>query len=522
MLRFLFGILCLVSFEAGFSQPVLNNRYDLNRPAAIFGSVVSTDSCFYILGTTVDTPDVSKTRSAFMRVDFDGEISTLFILEDSVRNIRTSAHNNLTPTFDGNFATVGSYTKPYSGAYLFIKFSPLGDTICTKPIFHFLNDGKTSIRPSAIKQNPDSTFICLAWVQDTLDYKVQIAMFRLTKDGNMSWYQYLTADVGGYPNFQPGDLEFNPGGGFLVSGVMFNATGSSTPPAEDQRYHIKLVKTDDSGNEEWSKIYYENDINYMGRGLTLTIDNGYLFCGLYGQYNSGAGGIEYKGHIIKLNNDFSLDWEQIFGYAWASDQFEFFEILPVTDSTFVAVGRTVLSGVNSAGHLVKFNLDGDILWESEIIKVPWVSGEIPTEHVFYDVKQTPDNGFIMVGEAVNYESTYEPLGQHGWVVKTDSFGCLVPNCQDVLQLDPIEYPAVIKPYPNPVQNELNLFYHDTKFTGGAELVLVDMHGQEINRWKLLGNDLTYMIDVSPLESGMYLLQLQEKGEIRLLEKILKE
>ncbi len=503
----------------GFSQTVLNNRYDLDLDAASFGAIQVNDSCYYVIGIAGVSPTGPEFGVCFSKIYADGDIGFATMLWNDSVTVYSCISNTLIPSLDGNLVALAN-ANPYH--YYLIKYAPNGDTIFTTVVNYFQPDNKKVIRStSVIELEEDSSFTCLGWLQEIPTGPSSAALFNLSKTGDLNWTKYIDGISPVYPSFWPMKMLRHADGGYLISGCLRNNV--SSPEDEDARYHIHLVKTDDSGNVEWRQTYYDNPYNFWGMGLTPAIDGGYLFCGLIGEYFSGgSGSVAFKGHLIKLKSDFTLDWEKIMGYAWGSDEFELYEILTVSDSTFVTAGSTVISGVGSAGQLIKFNLNGDILWESNIIKVPWVTGELPPEHVFYDVAQTPDNGFIMVGEAVNFESTYEPIGQHGWVVKTDSFGCIVPNCQDVLKLDPIEYPVVIRTYPNPVRNELNLFYHDTQFTSAAELVIVDLNGREINRWKLSANDMTYIFEVNQMGAGTYLLQVLEKGEVRVIEKIIKE
>ena len=142
----------------------------------------------------------------------------------------------------------------------------------------------------------------------------------------------------------------------------------------------------------------------------------------------------------------------------------------------------------------------------------------------------------MVGRSTNYyENNGYMSGQHGWLVKVDKYGCLVPNCQQYDNIDTTNTDTIVidttilvnepvELYPNPAN--ANLYYYHTQ-TGTSEnyepsmAYIYDMTGKTVQKWLLNDNNMTYIIDVTNFESGTYVLKvISSDGNILRTEKII--
>lgn len=116
--------------------------------------------------------------------------------------------------------------------------------------------------------------------------------------------------------------------------------------------------------------------------------------------------------VVKLNSDGGIQWQKAFGgsdweYAYAVDL--------TMDGGYIIAGTTYSTDgdVSSNPHgdgdfwLVKLDNSGNMQWEKSL-------GGLHNDEA-YDVKQTSDGGFILVGYAEMNENS-------GWVVKTDNLG----------------------------------------------------------------------------------------------------
>jgi hypothetical protein len=139
---------------------------------------------------------------------------------------------------------------------------------------------------------------------------------------------------------------------------------------------------------------------------------------------------------------------------------------------------------------------GDLLWERWYFP-PNVS--VSHRNFINDLKVT-DNGYAMVGESSDYNAASQ--GQQGWLIITDTAGCLVPGCASVGQeeLDP-QNPIAI--YPNPTSNQFSL---DLTLSEGSEfhaLVVVDALGKEVYNAPIPFHNTSYVISVEGWPEGIY-------------------
>ncbi len=111
-----------------FAQTTFSKRMHLGFPAAVFTSIESNDSCYYVTGIIADSIFPYRTGIIFSRFDLEGNLVFAKTLVDSIKTYE-SWENTLTPLPDGNFFLSGfsSYEKG-----LLIKFTPQGDTLFVK------------------------------------------------------------------------------------------------------------------------------------------------------------------------------------------------------------------------------------------------------------------------------------------------------------------------------------------------------------------------------------------------------
>lgn len=134
------------------------------------------------------------------------------------------------------------------------------------------------------------------------------------------------------------------------------ATPTSLHQASNKGYFILLfnhvlLKTDETGNIEWSKNIAGVESTYSGQP---TRDGGYIVAGWT---DSGPG--LATGSLIKLDNDGNKVWEQMIG----SELPEFFQSIQETfDGGFIMTGSAAREQLNNV-YLVKTNTNGNIYYE---------------------------------------------------------------------------------------------------------------------------------------------------------------
>ena len=187
-------------------------------------------------------------------------------------------------------------------------------------------------------------------------------------------------------------------GGYIIAGAK-TRTGSTMPHRD-----LLLIKTNAVGEVEWEKTFGEIDSDEFGRSVQETSDGGFI----------AAGSSISDVYVVKTDADGNLIWAKTFkrtsedGGRYESCQG--YSLIESHDGGFVIAGFTE-SGLKHA-YLLKITGDGEVVWEKTF-------GGVDNE-ISYSVKATPDNGYIMAGDA--------------YMIKTDDNGNLEWD-KDIRQLD---------------------------------------------------------------------------------------
>ncbi|MFK8037052.1 MAG: T9SS type A sorting domain-containing protein [Crocinitomicaceae bacterium] len=517
-----------------FHSPPLNQRYSI-APCSIFANVIATDSCYYVSGMRAYSSGLNFQEGAFIKFNLDGTIAqSTYFANDTIGYIFWESPN-LIKTLDGNFAQTFT-VAPHTGHlhFGFIKLKPNGDTLLFKTYLNLYEENNDDwvVQPGGFLQDPiDSAYYGTVNVSRYSDLVGGTALFKLSKTGEFLWHKTFYGTLGNYRIFKGNSLiKIAP------DRLMIGGTRIHTPAANsDFRLNTKLVIIDTLGNEIQSKVLGVGILADNCNGLIQTIDGGFIYGGKNGEFVQNGNAMVYRGIIIKLAPNLNEEWRIEDEEPSGESRVNFENILKINDSNFVAVGRTIDTtsinshGIHSGGRLLKFNLTGDIIWDRNYQRVQFLDNEnnIPT-HILYDVDMTADSGFVMVGQAINSEaSNPEPVGQLGWLVKTDKYGCLVPGCQEFDNPDttdtvitPPDPEIGLKVYPNPAKDELYIYYASQNHTGNAIASLFNMQGQIVSQWPLNTNYTTYMLDVEHYAKGTYVLKILDGEAVLKVEKVI--
>jgi hypothetical protein len=530
-------LFCLGLFQLriAIAQPIINERYIINsEETSVFSSVISTDSCFYVVGYQTSVSGFENMQSSFVKYNFDGTINTVSVVSNDTLGITFFNHSKLIKTLDGQFAQLAvakSEDDPFS--FVLIKLNASGDTLFTKffPQF-FEEDLSNGKNPSTLIQNPDSSYFGLVHIQHDVNFLGGVSFFKLDKYGNLLYKRnYYGASLATYNTLRSASM-LRYSENRLIIGAAYRKDNGIT---ENQRHHTKLIVIDTLGEIIEEHTYWDDLLSLDCNSLTKTADGGLLYCGRNGRYDVENEIIGYKARVVKLNADFSEDWEIEIGnytsFAWVG----LYSVLKVSETEYVAVGNR--AGDGRSGLLVKFNIYGEKIWERQYKKIPLFEGEFNfPDHVLYDVALTPDEGFVMVGQGINYyDDNGELPGQKAWLVKTDKYGCLVPNCQYIgVETEPIDTtdttdttivipptPPVTWLFPNPAHEFLFYYHHQDNFQP-ATATIYSTSGQLVQKWEITENDVTYEIDVSQFAAGTYILKVANHiGETIRTERFVK-
>jgi hypothetical protein len=195
------------------------------------------------------------------------------------------------------------------------------------------------------------------------------------------------------------DVQQTSDGGYILAGE----TVSYGPGF----YDAWLIKTDALGNEEWSKTYGGAQKD-GARSIALTADGGYIVAG----YADSFGHPVHDLWLIKTDGSGNEQWNRTYGGS-SSDGccLRPYSVHQTMDGGYAATGF-----VTSFGHgsydawLVKTDAFGNMQWNRTYGGASREDGN--------SFQQTPDGGFIIVGDTASFGSGGTDL----WLVRTDDTG----------------------------------------------------------------------------------------------------
>ena len=141
-------------------------------------------------------------------------------------------------------------------------------------------------------------------------------------------------------------------GGYIITGIA-----SLTLQQYNNNSYVYLIKTDGSGNEQWSKTFGGTGIN-SGNSVQQTNDGGYIL----------TGWIEYENDIdvwlIKTNESGDEQWTKTFGGT--EDDYSF-SVQQTNDNGYIIVGETYSFGNEDVNvYLIKTDENGNTTSTFEI------------------------------------------------------------------------------------------------------------------------------------------------------------
>jgi len=155
---------------------------------------------------------------------------------------------------------------------------------------------------------------------------------------NKDWERLFTDAKHGY------DLHQTSDNGFIIVGI-------------DQSNHICLIKTDDSGNEEWTKTLTSSGTQYS-MALDITYDGGYIVSG----WSSSSGNKDdFDVILIKTDSNGNIEWQQTFGGSKYEDVYDLIE---TSDRGFIlACNSESYEEGQKIPLLIKTDSNGNKEWE---------------------------------------------------------------------------------------------------------------------------------------------------------------
>lgn len=492
-------IMFVLTFQSGWTQSTFNKRINLGYPAQLFTSVEVDSSGIYCLGVVGDSLYPYQDGSILVKYNHSGNEEWLKLITSVDKPVSTF-YPNL--HFQGSDTLVSSGYYKENGVYrgVVIRQDLEGNIIDTMSIHPLAGYPTNLLQAHDVIEFGKNKQLLIFGFQDKS--KGRIAASKIDQDTTISevlLYTGLTHNI--YSRVVgKGDTYFI---GCQEHGYIFGEF--------IQRLAILTIDT----SLNWS-VSWQSDMDSIWSGANAMLmgpDNSLVVAYSRGKYVLKYLDYSYVPSVVCID---TKDWV----VKWISDiptlgykRFNASEnLLSKDSSSFYICGQdwSVQKdslGWDYMGFIANMTYTGELLWKRRYS----ILNSNSDDHYLADMKRTPDGGIILVGQTVDYDQEAEPPNQQAWLLKVDSFGCLVPGCQNTTKID--EYPPLsldIRLYPNPVSDrQVSLYVGEENPIGEMNITLVDLQGSVVKTWKIdYQGPTTYMFEIPSVLPGMYQLVVQ--------------
>ena len=237
--------------------------------------------------------------------------------------------------------------------------------------WHSAIGGSLSETASCVQQTSDGGYIVTGYSGTWSEHPyVDLYLVKTDANGNEEWSRTWGGEHIDWGHSVRQTLD----GGYIVTGHI--------------NHDLYLLKTDTGGNEEWSRIF---DCGEIGHSVQQTLDGGFIITGY-----SAAGGRDV--YLIKTDVKGKEEWSRTFG---GSKSDYGYSVQQTFDGGYIVVGRTDSYGAGlSDVYLIKIDARGNKEWSKT------VGGQESDEA--FSVQETSDRGYITAGRTGSF-GTYNDI-----------------------------------------------------------------------------------------------------------------
>lgn len=505
-----------------FSQITFSKRLSFDRIATVLTGVEVIGDYYWANGISSYPEFPYTTNNVIAKFDLEGNLLLHRFLEDTEKSYETWS-SGLLQDSDTSMISFG-YTFDDSSNAIAIQYNLDGEVTQINEFVNSFYPG-VLVQPWSMLKIASGYLFCARSGNDAINSTTTFThVFMLNNDLEIVWEKAFDFSI----VFSEAGLSIVEGSDstYLVGGKQHNRN------LRDNHfiYRTQLIGLDGNGEKMWEWYSPLSELQNGARGVVIALDGGFVIATAIGTeepVNDESSNMLWDNYIYKLDEDLNKEWGTYFRYGigGATNHNRFNKMLACNDgSGYVAVGmQNIFYGseggnifdentYDQAGLLVKISPEGDSLWSRTIIHPNLES--FADSHEIYDFEQTPDGGFICVGQAADLLQAVQP--QQGWLLKLDEYGCLVPDCHLPNAIDdPIESEqAIVLLYPNPASDILNVFIRPANQYERLYMQIQNEQGQIVRTTDVSPLEATYLLDIQQLSPAIYHCILQNnKGHI---------
>ena len=214
-------------------------------------------------------------------------------------------------TNDGGYIVLGLIEYPVPHICL-IKTNAVGDTTWTKILNSGLNASDVG---NSIEQTSDGGYIITGgrYISPNTQF---ITLIKTDSTGNTVWGKSYSG------LHQANAVQQTTDGGFIIAGSTYTT-----------QYHVLLIKTDALGDTLWTKRF-GGTFTENGYSVRQTNDGGYIVAGDTRSFGAGLS----DAYLIRTDSTGNPEWSKAYGGAGTDPVFS---VQQANDGGFIAAGETV-------------------------------------------------------------------------------------------------------------------------------------------------------------------------------------
>jgi hypothetical protein len=501
----------LLQTDIIIAQITFNKRVRYNFPACVITGVVPTETSFFVSGMITDSMQPFNASLLFIELDLAGDVLTVSIFTDSVNEYAPWA-GDFQREGNGNFVLPVHSSGLGNMTSSIFKYDGVGNVIFAK---HYENPVETPegfMTPRAgMVVLPDGGYVLVNWADaEWFDGYNDIYVIRTDSVGTVIWDEIIS----GAQWDRPESVRLTPDNKILIGATETN----DNTTIDDIDYRCKVYQMNLDGEVEWTWTSTPEMGNIQAAYDILPLADSSVYiatanCRQFYNTSGSAWSIKYLRRLIRLNKEHEVVMDTTYGYYKdiPNQVFDGYyglmtNLIMLKDSTtFVAAGSEYYNDYIAytvdieMGTIDKYHLDGTSIWSRKY----GIIADSVNQHEIYDIKETSDGGFIIVGESKGYNA----FPQQGWLLKIDSMGCLIPGCGATPIDDVVEVEVVAHIFPNPTSDYLNFELRGYKGSDVLTMRVVDMAGQVIRTRHLPDATSTYIVPVYDWPEAAFVLQV---------------